>query len=78
MRKHHARFGGGPSEKGQQWHLAGGLPDGEVDGDDRQENELSVREGLRVFSAYRTRLSEKLWVITVRPDTRYRIAARSS
>ena len=23
----HAPFGGGPTEKGQRWHLAGGLPD---------------------------------------------------
>ena len=37
---------------------------GELDEDDRQENELSVREGMRVFSAYSTRLSAKLWVIT--------------
>jgi hypothetical protein len=37
---------------------------GEVDEDDRQENELSVREGMRVLSAYSTRLSDKLWVIT--------------
>src|SRR5215212_5624969 len=35
---------------------------GEVDEDDRQENELSVREGMRVFSAYSTRLEAKLWV----------------
>ena len=27
MRKYHARFGGGPSEKGRQRNLAGGLPD---------------------------------------------------
>ena len=26
-RKCPVRFGGGPSEQGQQWHLAGGLPD---------------------------------------------------
>jgi hypothetical protein len=51
---------------------------GELDEDDRQENELSVRGGMRIPSAYATRLNERLWVITVRPDTRYRIAARSS
>jgi hypothetical protein len=26
MRKYHVRFGGGPTEKGSQDHLAGGLP----------------------------------------------------
>jgi hypothetical protein len=37
---------------------------GELDEDDRQENERSVREGFRVLSAYSTRLSDTLWVIT--------------
>ncbi len=32
--------------------------------DDRRENELSVREGFRILSAYRTARDEKLWVIT--------------
>jgi hypothetical protein len=32
--------------------------------DDREENELSVREGFRILSAYRTARDEKLWVIT--------------
>ncbi len=37
---------------------------GLVCADDRQENELSVREGFRILSAYRTARDEKLWVIT--------------
>jgi hypothetical protein len=32
--------------------------------DDRKENELSVTEGYRVFSVYKTVLGEKIWVIT--------------
>ena len=32
--------------------------------DDRQENELSVREGFRILSAYRTAHRERIWVIT--------------
>lgn len=31
---------------------------------DKAENELSVREGLRIFSVYHTVAGEKLWVIT--------------
>ena len=41
-------------------HLRGDW--GEVE--DPQENELSLREGLRILSAYRTRLGVRLWVIT--------------
>ncbi len=37
---------------------------GDVCEDDRQENELSVKEGFRILSAYRTAKDEKLWVIT--------------
>jgi hypothetical protein len=37
---------------------------GDLDPDDVAENERAVREGSRVFSAYRTRLDEKFWVIT--------------
>src|SRR5262245_51658482 len=37
---------------------------GDVPEEDRQENELSLREGFRLLSAYHTRLREKLWVIT--------------
>ena len=37
---------------------------GEVCEEDRQENELSLKEGFRILSAYRTKLGEKIWVIT--------------
>ena len=32
--------------------------------DDRKENELSVKEGFRILSAYKTSKGEKIWVIT--------------
>ena len=37
---------------------------GELDADDRRENELSLREGFRLLSAYRLTTGEKLWIIT--------------
>lgn len=37
---------------------------GELDEEDRRENELSLREGLRLLSAYRLKSGEKLWIIT--------------
>ena len=37
---------------------------GEICEDDRQENELSVKEGFRILSAYKTANGEKIWVIT--------------
>jgi len=37
---------------------------GDVDEDDRNENELSLREGFRLFSVYRTAGSLKFWIIT--------------
>jgi len=37
---------------------------GELADEDIQENELSLREGLRVLSAYRTSAGQKLWIIT--------------
>jgi len=37
---------------------------GEVDEHDRQENELSIREGFRILSAYRTAKGARLWIIT--------------
>jgi hypothetical protein len=43
-------------------HLAGDW--GEVDEEDRAENDLSLREGFRLLSAYRTRHGVKFWVIT--------------
>jgi len=37
---------------------------GDVDEEDRQENELSLREGFRLFSVYHTRAGTKFWIIT--------------
>lgn len=37
---------------------------GEVSDADRQENELSLAHGFRLWSVYTTRLGERLWVIT--------------
>ena len=37
---------------------------GEISEDDAHENELSLREGFRLLSAYRTVKGQKLWIIT--------------
>jgi hypothetical protein len=37
---------------------------GELVEEDRQENELSLRQGFRLFSAYRLRDETKIWIIT--------------
>lgn len=37
---------------------------GELDPDDRAENELSLKEGFRLFSAYHSTLGVKFWIIT--------------
>lgn len=37
---------------------------GEVDAHDRRENELSVKAGFRILSAYRTTNGRKVWAIT--------------
>jgi hypothetical protein len=37
---------------------------GDVDEHDRAENELSVREGFRLLSAYHLRDGTKIWIIT--------------
>lgn len=37
---------------------------GEVDDEDQERNDLAVKHGLRILSAYRTRRGERLWVIT--------------
>jgi len=37
---------------------------GELSEEDVQENELSLREGFRLLSAYRTAKGEKIWIIT--------------
>jgi hypothetical protein len=36
----------------------------ELTAHDAQENELSLREGFRLLSAYRTAKGQKLWIIT--------------
>jgi hypothetical protein len=37
---------------------------GDLDEEDRQENELSLREGFRLLSAYRSSKGVKFWIIT--------------
>jgi hypothetical protein len=37
---------------------------GDLSEDDWQENEVSLREGFRLLSAYHTRLGAQLWLIT--------------
>ena len=37
---------------------------GELDDEDKRENEFSVRNGLRILSAYTTTAGEKIWIIT--------------
>ena len=37
---------------------------GDLDGDDRAENDLSVRQGFRLLSAYHLRDGTKIWIIT--------------
>ena len=37
---------------------------GEISEDDAHENELSLREGLRLLSSYRTAKGQKIWIIT--------------
>jgi hypothetical protein len=43
-------------------HAAGDW--GEVAPEDRQENELSLREGFRLLSVYRSSAGAKFWIIT--------------
>jgi hypothetical protein len=43
-------------------HAAGDW--GDVDESDRRENEISLAQGLRLFSVYRDRTGVKLWIIT--------------
>jgi hypothetical protein len=43
-------------------HMSGDF--GELSDEDASENELSLREGFRVLSAYRTATGQKLWIIT--------------
>ena len=37
---------------------------GELDPEDRRENERALRQGSRLLSAYATRAGDRLWVIT--------------
>ena len=37
---------------------------GNVNADDRKENDLSVEKGFRILSAYETSEGEKFWIIT--------------
>ncbi len=37
---------------------------GDLGEEDKQENELSLREGFRILSAYHTSRGVKIWVIT--------------
>ena len=37
---------------------------GDVCEDDKTENEVSIREGFRILSAYKTVKGEKIWIIT--------------
>lgn len=37
---------------------------GDVPEEDKQENEFSVENGLRILSAYTTSTGEKIWIIT--------------
>jgi hypothetical protein len=43
-------------------HQAGNW--GDVCKEDKEENEFSIRNGLRILSAYRTRLDTRIWIIT--------------
>lgn len=45
-----------------QRHLTGDW--GDVDEHDRQENELSLKEGYRLLSVYRSARGVKFWIIT--------------
>lgn len=45
-----------------QRHVSGDW--GELDDEDKRENELSLVHGFRLLSAYRLRSREKIWVIT--------------
>jgi hypothetical protein len=37
---------------------------GELDAQDRKENEFSLKNGYRILSAYHLRNGQKLWIIT--------------
>jgi hypothetical protein len=37
---------------------------GDLEEEDRKENELSVKKGFRILSSYKTNAGQKVWVIT--------------
>jgi hypothetical protein len=37
---------------------------GELDEEDKRENEFSLRNGFRILSAYTTSAGDKIWIIT--------------
>ena len=43
-------------------HMSGDW--GEVPEEDKTENEVSLLNGYRILSAYRTKLGERLWLLT--------------
>ena len=43
-------------------HMSGDW--GELSDEDAKENEFSLKEGLRLLSAYRTGKGQKIWIIT--------------
>ncbi len=43
-------------------HVAGDW--GDVDADDRRENELSLQNGWRILSCYRLKNGTRIWIIT--------------
>jgi hypothetical protein len=45
-----------------QRHIRGGW--GDLDKEDKQENELSLKEGYRLLSAYEREGLPKIWIIT--------------
>src|SRR5215510_7355480 len=60
-------------------HVAGNW--GEIDEDDRRENEVSLHAGFRLLSAYRLRTGARLWIISeadrVRPFGCHNTVGRS-
>lgn len=43
-------------------HISGDW--GDLGAEDKEENELSLKEGFRILSAYKLPTGQKLWVIT--------------
>jgi hypothetical protein len=55
------KAGQGPTEF--LWHHASG-DWGDLCAEDRQENQFSVERSFQIFSSYRTRAGDELWIIT--------------